>query len=364
MKTIYWMLIACLCLPAIAGAAEGVPATGIPRQFNNPVWGEGLADPFCWFHQGTYYAIGTGGGRAGAQRRAGREVPMVKSKDLQHWEYVGLVLEPAPEERGGDFWAPEVAFNNGTFYLYYHCNGNGKGFRIRVATSQNPEGPYRDTGTPMTDVTKTPFAIDSHAFRDDDGQWYMFYATDFPDFNEKTFRGTALVVDRLLDMTRLEGKPRPVMRAHWQWQVYQRNRNMAGKVADWYTLEGPTVRKHNGKYYCFYSGGCYQNDSYGVDYLVADNIMGPWREVGRERGPQIMRTVPGKVIGPGHNSIVSSPDGKQDYIVYHAWNKAMTNRLMCVDPIQWTEEGPRVERFTERIKEMNAKAEKAGTRGN
>ena len=96
--------------------------------------------------------------------------------------------------------------------------------------------------------------------------------------------------------------------------------------------------------------------TYGVDYLVADNIRGPWTEVGKRRGPQIVRSIPGKVFGPGHNSIVSSPDGKRDFLVYHAWNAARTDRQVWVDPIVWTLEGPRVERFRERIAEMNRAA--------
>jgi beta-xylosidase len=324
----------------------------ISESFNNPVYTNYLADPFCWYHNGTYYAVGT---RGGGKHDPARDVPMIKSRDLQHWDYVGQVLEVPADECGGLVWAPETAFHDGTFYLYYHANGNGKGFRVRAATSKNPEGPYRDTGTPLTDVAQNDFVIDSSAFRDDDGQWYLFYATDFTNSDATTFRGTALAVDRLIDMTRLEGKPTTVMRAHWQWQVYERNRNMRGKVADWYTLEAPEVVKRNGKYYCFYSGGNYQNDSYGVDYLVADNIRGPWAEVGRERGPQIVRSIPGKVFGPGHNSIVSSPDGK-DYFVYHAWNPERTKRQVWVDPLVWTPNGPMVERFQGRIAEMNQKA--------
>jgi GH43 family beta-xylosidase len=323
------------------------------ESFQNPVYTGYLADPFCWYHDGLYYAVGT---RGPGTADPSRDVPMIKSKDLQHWEYVGHVLELPPEERGGAVWAPETAYHEGTFYLYYHADGYGKGFRVRVATSKNPEGPYRDTGVPVTDVAKNDFAIDSHAFRDDDGQWYLFYATDFTNHDATTFRGTALVVDRLIDMTRLEGKPVPVMRAHWSWQIYERNRNLRGEVADWYTLEGPGVIKRGGKYYCFYSGGNYQNDSYGVDYLVADNIRGPWTEVGRERGPQILRSVPGKIFGPGHHSIVSSPDGKSDYLVYHAWNAERTARQVWVDPLVWSANGPQVERFQPRITEMNQKA--------
>ena len=329
----------------------------LPEEFLNPVCPKYLADPFCFFHNGVYYAIGTGLTETGDARVSHKVIPMIRSTDLQHWEEIGPILEPPVEEQGGSFWAPEVAYHEGTFYLYYHASGNGQGFRIRVATSQTPTGPYVDTGTRMTDVAVNPFAIDSTTFCDDDGQWYLFYATDFLDADTDTFRGTALVCDRLQSMTELAGQPQVVMRAHWPWQIYERDRLMGRKVADWYTLEGPCVVKRQGKYYCFYSGGNYQNDTYGVDYLVADQITGPWQEVGRSRGPQVMRSVPREVVGPGHNSIVSSADGRQDYIVYHAWNPAMTARQMWVDPLNWTLQGPQVQRFAAWIDKCNRAAE-------
>ena len=327
----------------------------MPREFSNPVAPAYMADPYCFLHDGTYYAVGTGVLEAGGTG-SGKVIPMLRSQNLQHWEELGPVLTPPADERGGEFWAPEVGYSDGVFYLYYHANGNGGGFRIRVATSTTPGGPYTDTGNPMTDVAMNPFAIDSDMFRDDDGQCYLFYATDFYDSDATTFRGTALVVDRMKSMTELAGHPQVVMRAHWQWQIFLRDRLMGGKVADWYTLEGPSVVKRGGKYYCFYSGGNYQNDTYGVDYLTADHVTGPWREAGQARGPQIMRSVPGQVIGPGHNSIVTSPDGKEDYIVYHAWNPEMTRRQMWVDPLLWTSTGPVVARFTERIAECSREA--------
>ena len=344
----------------LASAQEPTPAPAIPSEFSNPVSEVYLADPQCFYYQGTYYAVGTGQSEAGDEKLPNKVIPMIRSRDLQHWEPVGHLLEPPPEEKGGSFWAPEVHFDRGTFYLYYASNQGGKddkGFHLRVATSQTPEGPYVDTAHPLTDLSKNNFAIDSTAFRDDDGQWYLFYATDFYQSDATTFRGTALVVDKLKSMTELAGEPQTVMRAHWSWQLYLHNRLMGGKRADWYTLEGPAVIKHGGKYYCFYSGGNYANDTYGVDYLVADKITGPWEESGRYRGPQIMRTVPGKVTGPGHNGLVSSPDGKTDYIIYHAWNKAMTRRQVWVDPITWTDHGPEVARFVERIQECNRQAE-------
>jgi beta-xylosidase len=321
-------------------------------QIRNPAYAAYFADPYCFRHEGIYYAVGTGRDEADACPRTGNVVPMVKSRDLQNWEWVGHVLQQPPEEKGGCFWAPELAIENGTFYMYYHPNGQGKGFHIRCATSKNPEGPYVDIGKPMTDLAQNPFAIDAHAFKDTDGQWYMAYATDFLDYNETTFRGTALVIDRMTSMTSLEGNPQVIMRAHHPWQVFKRDRDMYGKIADWYTLEGATIVKRNGKYYLFYSGGCYENDTYGVDYLVADHPMGPWREVGGALGPQVIRTIPGKVLGPGHNSIITN-DAGEDFIIYHAWNHEMTERQLWVDRLNWINGRPIVDRFAAHIEACN-----------
>ncbi len=116
---------------------------------------------------------------------------------------------------------------------------------------------------------------------------------------------------------------------------------MYGKYWDWHTLEGPCVRKHDGSYYCFYSGGRWEAENYGVDYGVARNVLGPYSDEGAESGPRILHTIPGQILGPGHNSITVGPDGQTEYIVYHAWDKEMTARQMCVDRLLWTPEGPR-----------------------
>jgi hypothetical protein len=54
-----------------------------------------------------------------------------------------------------------------------------------------------------------------------------------------------------------------------------------------------------------------------------------------------LKTVPGRVIGPGHHSIVEGPDGASDWMVYHAWDPAMRARRMCIDPLLWEDNGPR-----------------------
>ena len=304
----------------------------------------------------TYYAVGTGGAESRGQHRPTRVLPVLRSTDLQHWESLGLALDPPADERHEMFWAPEVdPGDDGRFYHYYSAGGRHHGFRVRVATSDNPAGPYTNTGHPLTAFAETNnFAIDPDVFRDDDGQQYLFYATDFydsdPAARPPVYRGTTLALRHLKSMTEADGPQVTLGRAHWAWQMYQKQREMGGVVADWYTMEGPTVVKRAGRYYCFYSGGNYQNDTYGLDDLWADRVTGPWHGApGDDRGPQVMRTVPGRVTGPGHNSIVTTPDGR-DLIVYHAWDGPDYKvRQMWVDPLEWTAAGPRVARFAERI---------------
>jgi beta-xylosidase len=301
------------------------------RTYTNPVYPDYFADPFAFRHDGVYYAIGTGPGLDDGDGI----FRVLRSRDLVDWEPLGHALRRPDPSLGTDFWAPEVSFADGRFWMYYSVGHGDKGHQIRVAVSERPEGPYEDAGR-LSDADCS-FAIDAHALLDDDGSWYLFYARDFLDTDRP---GTALVVDRLLAMDRLAGDPQVVMRATDDWQRYQAARSMYGGTYDWHTLEGPCVRKRDGRIYCFYSGGNWQNESYGLDYAVADHPLGPY-EGGGSPLPRALRTFPGRVLGPGHNSIVTGPDGVTDYVVYHAWDPGMTGRRMCIDPLVWTSEGPR-----------------------
>jgi len=320
--------------------------------WTNPVYPYYFADPFAWKHEGRYYAVGTGpisespaAGEADFTTYTvnGREmaIPLLTSDDLVNWKLHGGALIVPPFAKGAIFWAPEVAYHNGLFYLYFSYATEGLKHSLRVAVSDQPTGPFEDAGALLPETDDCSFAIDAHAFRDDDGQWYLFYARDFLDFSGEVRAGTALVADCLVNMTRLAGEHRTVLRARCEWQRFQANREMYGKVFDWHTLEGPCVRKRDGIYYCFYSGGCYQGEGYGVDYGAATSVLGPYSDAGNESGARVLRTLPGKVIGPGHHSIVLGPDDETEFIVYHAWDPAMSGRRMHIDRLDWTEHGPR-----------------------
>lgn len=296
--------------------------------YRNPVYDQYMADPFVLLADGAYYAYGT----TVPSGVDGRMFRVLRSADLVHWTPMGGALEPLDLAADHEYWAPEVAHADGTYYLYYSVGIGDVGHQLRVATAQRPEGPFRDTGVVLT--KHELFAIDPCPFRDVDGQWYLFYAHDVLHGDRP---GTSIAVDRLREMTRLDGEPRTILRATGDWQIFRRERPMYGSVYDWHTLEGPSVVRRDGRYYCFYSGGSWEAAGYGVSYAVADSPLGPWSEP--QPGPVILRST-AEAVGPGHNSVVTGPDGA-DYLTYHAWDAARTARRMFVDRLEWGPEGPR-----------------------
>lgn len=308
-----------------------------------PVYADYFADPFVWRHRDVYYAIGTGAREAKGQT-VGRIFPVLQSSDLWNWHYVGGALMPPDEALGNTFWAPAIAFSEGTFYLYYSVGHGDKAHQLRVACSSQPQGPYEDTGEPLLATGAIPFAIDPHPFQDEDGRWYLFFARDFLDCSERVRAGTGLVVHPMRTMTEIDENGQVVLRARSEWQRFRANRPMYGSIWDWHTLEGPCVVRHDQSYYCFYSGGCWENETYGVDYGVADSVMGPYSDAESENGPRVLRTVSDRLVGPGHNSWIVGPDAAE-YLVYHAWDLAGNRRQMCLSRLFWTSAGPRCEWF-------------------
>ncbi len=306
--------------------------------YQNPVWPGYFADPFVLRCADEYFAYGTGDALEHTESGGLAAFPILRSPDLVHWTQAGSALAVAHDAGACAFWAPEVAAHGGRFFLYYSRApaGRDEEHRVRVAVAEEPSGPFVDEGPVLPE--SVGFCIDAHPFRDPrDGAWYLFFARDY--FEERA--GTGLAVARLsADMLRANSEPREVLRANADWQIYQRERLLYGRMwPAWHTVEGPCVVEHEGGYYCFYSGGNWQTHEYGVSYARAAHPLGPWSHA-PEEGPFVLRQQAGAVLGPGHNSHVIAPDGRE-FLVYHAWDAARTARRMCVDPLVWTSDGPR-----------------------
>lgn len=303
-------------------------------KYQNPVWPDEFADPFVLKTAGAYYAYGTSS--VARSLASGRfAFPVLRSTNLVDWQLVAGVIDALP---GFDYWAPAVVERNGKFFLYYSAgeSADNTTHRLRVAVAGTPIGPFEDAGMLMPDAG---FTIDAEPFHDPiDGRWVLFFSQDYFDGRA----GTGIAAAKLADnMTEIAGEVTPIIRPTSDWQIYERNRPLYGRAWDaWHTVEGACVVFHEGLYYCFYSGGAWHAQNYGVSYGVASHVLGPYTDEWSAQGPAILHTSR-DVIGPGHNSMVMGPDGHSEFIVYHAWDAARTARRMCIDPLLWTPDGPR-----------------------
>lgn len=249
-----------------------------------------LADPFIMFHDGTYYAYGTGG-----DSDSGFDVYV--SDSLTLWSRMPQkALDRADSYGEKWFWAPEVYRHpdNGRFYLFYSAEEH-----LCVATSDSPLGPFRqDRHQPMFEEK----AIDSSLFIDDDGTAYLYFV--------RFTGGNVIWCARLTDdwMHIIPETLRECIAAELPWE-----RRM-GRVA-----EGPSVLKKDGTYYLIYSANHFLSQDYGVGYATSCMPQENWVK----NAAPILRRPSEKLFGTGHGAVFTDRDGKERY-VFHAHHNDTT----------------------------------------
>lgn len=244
-----------------------------------------LADPFIMLYNDTYYAYGTAS-------EDGIEV--LTSKDLKTWKRTAnskhkLALYKDDVYGNHSFWAPEVYYVNGKFYMYYSAEEH-----IAVATADSPLGPFTQTvKKPMLEGEK---AIDNTLFIDDDGTPYMFFSR----FNDGL---NIWVVQLEPDLTTLKKETlHPCIHLSQQWEEVWPRVN-----------EGAFVIKHKGLYYLTYSANSYESPFYGIGCATASNLMGEWTKY--PDNPLLQK--PKGLVGVGHSCTFKDKDGNLK-IVFHA----------------------------------------------
>ena len=68
-------------------------------------------------------------------------------------------------------WAPDANEKKGVYYLFFPAKDYEGVFRIGVATSKSPTGPFKARPEPI----QNSFSIDPAVFKDDDGEYYMYF---------------------------------------------------------------------------------------------------------------------------------------------------------------------------------------------
>ena len=301
----------CLLAPAALAGGGGAPVT---RTYTNPVLNENVPDPFVLKVGSTYYAYVTNGG--------GNDVPTYKSSDLVHWSFVGNALAGQPKwGRAGLTWAPEVMqFAPNKFVLYYTTRDTLSDRQcIGAAVSTSPTGPFTDSSErPIVCQADIGGSIDASPFQDKDGQRYLLWKNDGNCCNMQT----AIFIQKLsADGQKLTGEPSKLIVNDQLWE---------GAV-----VEAPTLHHQDGYYYLLYSGATYDNEFYAVGYAVAKSLLGPYK-----KADDPFLVTEGKVVGPGHQSLVKDGAGKT-WLVYHAWTEGAVgdqsggSRSMRIDPVSF-----------------------------
>lgn len=207
-----WLLLSFLAATTVIRAQLAIPGD--------------FADPSIIHVKGTYYTVSTSSEWA-------PYFPMFKSYDLSNWQPAGYAFREKPSWALSSFWAPELYYRNGLYYLYYTARRAVDSVScIGVATSDDPEKGFADHGV-LLEYGKE--AIDAFVIDDDTGLYVTFKAYGL---NKRPIEllGARLSDDGL----KVTGPPFTLLL------------DTARKG-----IEGQCLVKKNGYYYLFYSaGGC------------------------------------------------------------------------------------------------------------
>jgi hypothetical protein len=237
-------------------------------------------------------------------------------------------------------WAPNANEKDGKYFLFFPAKDHDGIFRIGVATSDSPVGPFK--AEPQ--AIKESFSIDPAVFKDDDGSYYMYFGgiwggqlqrwrtgkfnseesesptAHLPDNNEPAL--CAKVAKLTDDLLAFVEKPKDIIVLGENGKALLQDDNERR------FFEASWMHKYNGKYYFSYSTG----DTHFICYAIGDNPCGPFTYAGRILNPVVGWT--------SHHSIVEF--NNEWYLFYHdsSLSKGITHlRSIKVAKIEYDENG-------------------------
>lgn len=261
---------------------------------------------------------------------------VLSTDDVMQGEIVdhGVALKVADIPWAGrQLWDCDIACKDGKYYLYFPLKDRNDIFRMGVAISDKPEGPF----IPQPDPIRGSYSIDAAVFRDDDGSYYMYFGGIWGGQlqryrNNKAIESPCLPADnepalpsrvvKLSDnMLEFAEEPRPVIVLGEDGKPL-----FAGDPHRFF--EASWMHKYKGKYYFSYSTG----DTHLLCYAVGDNPYGPFTYQGVILTPVVGWTT--------HHSIVEYK-GKW-YLFHHdcvpSGGKTWLRSLKVVE-LEYDEEG-------------------------
>nr|WP_186324670.1 family 43 glycosylhydrolase [Paenibacillus bovis] len=296
--------------------------------FQNPILGDG-ADPWVVKHSDGYYYY---------THTTGNNVTIWKSKTLTgiHSGERQVVWRSDPgAPNSGSIWAPEIHFIDGKWYIYYAASVENPDKRMFVLESEgdDPFGPYHypegteDTYGQITDPTNK-WAIDGTVLEHNNKLYFVWSGWE-GDINVSQH----LYIAPMSNPWTISGERVEISRPELDWET----------IGFPLINEGPQILKNDkGKTFVIYSAsGSWTND-YNLGMLTFDGT-DPLNPEAWEKNPTpIFKKNPDlDVYGPGHNGFVKSPDGTEDWIIYHAakFENAGWTRSVRMQKFNWNADG-------------------------
>ena len=205
---------------------------------------------------------------------------VLSTDDVMQGEIVdhGVALKVADIPWAGrQLWDCDIACKDGKYYLYFPLKDRNDIFRMGVAISDKPDGPF----SPQPDPIRGSYSIDAAVFRDDDGSYYMYFGGIWGGQlqryrDNKAIESPCLPADnepalpsrvvKLSDtMLEFAEEPRPVI-------VLGEDGKPLFAGDPHHFFEASWMHKYKGKYYFSYSTG----DTHLLCYAVGDNPYGPF----------------------------------------------------------------------------------------
>lgn len=298
----------------------------------NPLLPAG-ADPWSTYKDGYYYYTHT----------MGNQLKIWKTKSLGDLKNAAGKTIWRPTEGtmySKNIWAPEIHFLNNKWYVYFAADdGKNANHRMYVLENASPdpmEGQWIFKGK-LADADDK-WAIDGSVFTYE-GSMYMIWSGWVGDKNGQQ----DIFIARLKNPWTIEGKRVKIGEPTFDWE---KNGDLKdGSNPNHINVnEGPQMLKHDGNLFIIFSAsGCWtDNYSLGMMKMTGKNIMNPaaWK---KHSQPLFVTSAKNGVYAPGHNSFFKSPDGKEDWILYHA-NAAPGqgcggHRSPRAQKISWTADG-------------------------
>lgn len=303
-------------------AKWGTPAK-LPHLNNNPVLEGYYADPEILYSNKTkkYYLYPTSDGFDGW---SGKYFKTFSSTNLVDWKDEGKIITLGKDVTWADrnAWAPciiEKEVKKGQYKYYYYFTAAQK---IGVAVSENPTGPFKDSGKPIVatrpEGQKGGQEIDPDVFRDPvSGKFYLYWGN-----------GYSAVAELNADMVTIKPETVKVITPTKSYN------------------EGTYVFYRKGTYYLTWSENDTRSPDYQVHYATSKSPLGPWTVPAENL--VLTKDANAGIYGTGHHSVLQVPGKDEWYIVYHRFpypkgitmgDSAGFHREVCIDRLDFNADG-------------------------